>query len=147
MAKNSKQINFPSILKHYKNNLESNIFLKQFNNYFTDPFLSITHNYVDKYLNDKISRKKSIKLKQKDLPEFTGDKEIECEILKNETSFYGKLIYNENGNYLMFKEESRTYDEEDKEFRYLFLIDYFWYFNYKKKEETKIFREKTKKKI
>ena len=146
MVKNSKQINFPTILKNYKNNFESNIFLKQFNNYFTDLFLPITHDYVDKYLNDKISRKKSIKLKQKDLPQFIGDKKIECEILKNETSFYGKLIYNENGNYLMFKEESRTYDEEDKEFRYLFLIDYFWYFNYLKKTQTKKFRERTKKK-
>ena len=87
----------------------------------------------DKYLKDKISRKKSIKLKEKDLPEFIDDKEIECEFLKNEASFYGKFIYNENGNYFMFKEEFRKYDEEDKEFKYLFLIDYFWYFNYLKK--------------
>ena len=144
--KNSKQLNFPTILKHYKNNLESNIFVKQYNNYFTDLYLPITHNYIDKYLKDKISRKKSIKLKEKDLPEFIDDKEIECEFLKNEASFYGKFIYNENGNYFMFKEEFRKYDEEDKEFKYLFLIDYFWYFNYLKKVQTKKFREKTKKK-
>ena len=143
-VKNSKQLNFPTILKNYKNNLESNIFVKQFNNYFTDLYLPITHNYIDKYLNDKISRKKSIKLKQKDLPDFIDDKQLECEFLKNEASFYGKLIYNENRNYFMFKEEIRTYDEEDKEFKYLFLIDYFWYFNYLKKVQTKQFREKTK---
>ena len=91
--KNSKQLNFPTILKHYKNNLESNIFVKQYNNYFTDLYLPITHNYIDKYLKDKISRKKSIKLKEKDLPEFIDDKEIECEFLKNEASFYGKFCF------------------------------------------------------
>ena len=53
---NSKQLNFPSIIKNYKNNLESPIFIKQFNNFFTDPYLSITHSYVDSDLNNKICR-------------------------------------------------------------------------------------------
>ena len=146
MIKNSKQLNFPSTLKNYKNNLESSIFVKQFNNYFSDLFLTITHDYVDRNLNDKLARKKSIKLKEKDLPEFVGDKVIECELLKNESTFYGKLEYNEKGNYFMFKEEFKEYDGEDKDFKYLFLIDNFWYFSNIKKEKSKKFREKTKKK-
>ena len=146
---NSKQLNFPSIIKNYKNNLESPIFIKQFNNFFTDPYLSITHSYVDSDLNNKISRQKSIKLIEKAFPKSDNDKEIECEILKNENTYFGKLIYNNIENYLIFKEEFKDYTEEEK-LKYIFMVDYFWFNNYnkndKKRAKAQKFREKTRKK-
>ena len=142
---NSKKLNFPSTIKNYRNNLESWIFIKQFNNYFTDPFLPITHEYVDTCLNNKLTRKNSIKLKQKDFPIFDKDNEIECELLKNENTFHGKLIYNETGNYLIFKEEWKNYSDDER-FKYIFMLDYFWYVNNKKKTKTEHFRKKIRKK-
>ena len=141
----SKKLNFPSTIKNYRNNLESWVFIKQFNNYFADPFLKVTHEYVDTDLNDKLTRKNSIKLKQKDFPSFENDKEIECELLKNENCYHGKLIYNESGNYLIFKEEWKNYSD-DEGFKYIFMSDYFWYVNNKKKTKTQHFRKKIRKK-
>ena len=132
---NSKQLNFPSTIKNFKNNLESPIFIKQFNNYMTDLFLPITHSYINnEQLSKKLSRKSSIKLKQKEFPISENDNQmIECELLKNENTFYGKLIYNDKENYFLFREEKKDYAEEDG-YKYIFLLDHFWNYN---KEVTK----------
>jgi len=134
--KNTKQLNFPSTIKNYRNNLESPIFIKQFNNYMNDLFLPITHKYItDDVLSKKLSRKNTIKLKQKNFPISENDNQvIECELLKNENTFYGKLVYNDKENYFLFREEKKEYTEEDG-YKYIFLLDHFW--NYDKKMTPK----------
>ena len=124
-SNNSKQLNFPSIIKNYKNNFESSVFIKQFNNYMNSPYLQISHNYINDELNKKLKRKYSIKLIPKTFWYSETDKEIECEIIKNENTFFGKLIYNNDKNYFLFKEEKKVYTDEDG-YKYLFLMDFFW---------------------
>ena len=137
-SNNSKQLNFPSILKNYKNNLESSIFIKQYNNYMTSPYLEISHNYINEELNKKLKRKNSIKLISKDFWNSESDEAIECEILKNENAHFGKLIYNNDKNYFLFKEEKKVYTDED-EYKYLFLLDFFWNHELSVNEEHKKF--------
>ena len=140
-SNNSKQLNFPSIIKNYKNNLESSIFIKQYNNYMTSPYLEISHNYINEELNKKLKRKNSIKLISKDFWNSESDEVIECEILKNENAHFGKLIYNNDKNYFLFKEEKKVYTDED-EYKYLFLLDFFWNHELSVNEEHKKFLKK-----
>ena len=144
---NSKQLKFPSTIKNYRNNLENSIFIKQYNNYFTDPYLPITHKYIKDDLEKKLSRKKSIKLIKKDFSlSSDNDKTIECELLKNENYYYGHLIYNYSEKYFLFKEEFREYKDEEA-YKYIFLLHYYWNNEYKNKEKTKQFRKKEFEKI
>ena len=144
---NSKQLDFPSIIKNYRNNFESSIFVKQYNDFFTDPFLPITHNYIKDELETKISRKKSIKLIQKNFPISQGDKQIECELLKNENTYYGKLNYNDSEEYFLFKEEFKEYKEEDG-YKYIFLMNCYWNSqNREKKKREKFLKKNFKKNV
>ena len=141
----SKKLNYPSILKNYRNNLEPSIFIKQYNNYFDDSFLTITHKYVneDEQLKKFLTKKKSIKLSQKNFYYSESNKEIECELLKNESTFYGKLIYNESENYFLFKEEFKDFTKEEKDpYKYLFLMTYYWQSYNKKRPKSKLFQRK-----
>ena len=141
----SKKLNYPSILKNYRNNLEPSIFIKQYNNYFDDSFLTITHKYVneDEQLKKFLTKKKSIKLSQKNFCYSESNKEIECELLKNESTFYGKLIYNESENYFLFKEEFKDFTKEEKDpYKYLFLMTYYWQSYNKKRPKSKLFQRK-----
>jgi hypothetical protein len=45
---------------------------------------------------------KNIKLNKKDIKPLENDESIECEILKNEQGFFGKLYYNNFNGYLLF---------------------------------------------
>jgi hypothetical protein len=91
----SKKLNFPSIIKNYRNNLEPPLFIKKFNNYIVDPYFSITHSYIEnETLKRNLSMDKNIKLNKKDIKPLENDESIECEILKNEQGFFGKLYYN-----------------------------------------------------
>ena len=124
-SQDSKKLNFPSIIKNYTNNFDPPLFIKKFNNFIIDPYFSITHSYIDtdKHLIKHISMKKSIKLSKKEYPNLEKTKEIECELIKDEKAFYGKLYYNNSGKYLLFKEEKKDLLKE-KGFKYIFLLSY-----------------------
>ena len=74
-------------------------------NYLFDPYFSISHSYIEnESLKNKLIMQKSIKLYPKDIFNPKRDKAIECELIKKENDFYGKLYYNDYDNYLLFKE-------------------------------------------
>ena len=125
----SKQLNFPSILKSYSNSFEPSIFVKKYNNFITNPYFNITHSYIqkDKNLKSLLSMKKSIKLYRKEFQNMDNDFDgsgIECEIIKNEMAYYGKLIFNENDNYLLFREEKFDFINEQG-FKHFLLKSYY----------------------
>ena len=120
----SKKLNFPSIIKNYRNNFEAPLFIKKFNNFLLDPFFPITHSYIkDGSLKKVLNFQKSIKLYQKEFYYFENDKYVECEMLKNEIPFYGKLYYNDSKNYLIFKEETNNFKGEEG-YKHIFLVKY-----------------------
>ena len=118
----TKKLNFPSIIKNYSNNFEPPVFVKKFNNYMVDPYFPITHSYIKKEtLNKKLTMEKSIKLYPKELNPGENINEIECELIKNDKAFYGKLFYCFKDNYLLFKEQENTFINEEG-FKHLFLL-------------------------
>ena len=128
----TKKLNFPSTIKNYRNNFEPPLFVKKFNNYVLDPYFSISHSYIkNESLKSKLIFEKSIKLCPKEIFNVVSDKEIECEFIKNENAFYGKLYYNDCGNYLLFKEETKDFSEEQN-FEHIFLLSNFFENNLKK---------------
>ena len=121
----SKKLNFPSIIKNYRNNLEPPLFIKKFNNYIVDPYFSITHSYIEnETLKRNLSMDKNIKLNKKDIKPLENDESIECEILKNEQGFFGKLYYNNFKGYLLFKEEKSNFGDNSG-YKYIFLMSKF----------------------
>ena len=119
---NTKKLNFPSILKNYRNNFEPPLFIKKFNNYTVDPYFPITHSYIkNEVLKKNLTMEKSIKLFQKDIFESDNDEEIECELIKNEKPFFGKLYYNNTNKYLLFKEQEIYFTNEEG-FEHIFLL-------------------------
>ena len=140
----SKQLNYPTIIKNYRNNFEPPLFIKKYNNFVIDPYFEITHSYINEKnpLKKYINMKKSIKFQDKDIPIQETDEFIECEIIKNELAFYGKLFYNNSLDYLVFKEEKKDF-KESNQLKYIFLLSYFLktnttYFKKKIKIEEKI---------
>ena len=139
---NTKKLNFPSIIKNYSNNFEPPIFVKKFNNYTTDPCFPISHAYIkNETLKKNLTMEKSIKLFQKELNPGENSNEIECELLKSDKAFYGKLFYNFKENYLLFKEEEKNFINEDG-FKHIFLISNLDINKKTKKEKYKLFTKK-----
>ena len=120
----SKQLNFPSKLKHFRNNFEPPLFLKKFKNFIVDPYFPITHSYISNINKNNISLKKSINLKKKEFYKPENTKEIECEIIRNEVAYFGKIIYNDQKKYILFKEEKKIFSDEEGH-KYIFLLSYF----------------------
>ena len=145
----SKKLNFPSIIKNYRNNLEPSIFLKKFNNFTIDPYFPITHSYVNTGpLKNKLTKEKSIKSYPKEFPKIDYEKEFECELIKNENMYYGRLYYNETKNYILFQEKKIDFLEEEG-FEHLFLLSYILKDEYAdeddendKKKKKKIFNKR-----
>ena len=120
----SKKLKFPSIIKNYRNNFENSLFIKKYNNFIINPYFKITHSFIkDESLKNNLIFQKSIKLYQKEFHYYENDIQIECEIIKNESIFYGKLYFNESKNYLLFKEEKINFKEEEG-YNHIFLISY-----------------------
>ena len=118
----SKKLNYPSTIKNYRNNFEPPLFIKKFNNYIVNPFFPLTHSYIEnETLKKNLSMDKNIKLNKKDIKPFENDESIECEILKNEQGFFGKLYYNNSKGYLLFKEERSNFGDCSG-YKYIFLI-------------------------
>ena len=138
----SKKLNFPSIIKNYRNNLEPPLFIKKFNNYIIDPYFPITHSYINKDpLKNKLTKEKSIKIFPKEFPKIDYDNEFECEILKNESIYYGRLYYNETKNFILFKEKEIDFLEEEG-FEHYFLLSYMKKNLYDKDDDEKKGKEK-----
>ncbi len=120
----SKKLNYPSIIKNYRNNFEPPLFIKKFNNFIVDPYFPITHSYIEEdSLKNKLNKQRSIKIDNKELYNSESDDEIECEIIKNESSNYGKLYFKESSNYLLFKEQNHNFLKE-KGYKHIFLLSY-----------------------
>ena len=120
----SKQLNFPTRIKQFRNNFEPPLFLKKFKNFVIDPYFPITHSYINKINKNNISWKKSINLQKKEFNKPENSKEIECEIIKNEVTYFGKIIFNEQKKYILFKEEEKNFSKEEGH-KYIFLLSYF----------------------
>ena len=135
----TKKLNFPSIIKNFRNNFEPPLFIKKFNNYIVDPYFPISHSYIEnKVLNKKLTMEKSIKLYPKEFITSDNDKEFECELIKNEDIYYGKLYYNDSKNYLLFKQQENNFIEEEG-FQHFFLLSNIVEKNNAKNEERKNF--------
>ena len=120
----SKKLNFPSIIKNFRNNFEPPLFIKKFNNYVIDPYFSITHSYTkNEFLKKYLNKEKSIKLYEKEFYYLENDKQMECELLKNDSPFYGKLYFNDTKNYLLFKEEEKNFKDEEG-YNHIFFLSY-----------------------
>ena len=119
----SKQLNFPTRIKHFRNNFEPPLFLKKFKNFVIDPYFPITHSYIDKINKNSISLKKSINLKKKVFLKPKIINEIECEIIRDEVAHFGKIMYNEQKKYLLFKEEEKNFSNV-KGYKYIFLLSF-----------------------
>ena len=135
----SKQLNYPTVMKNYRNNFEPPLFIKKYNNFVIDPYFDITHSYINgnNDLKKYINMKKSIKFQKKNIPIQETAEFIECEIIKNEISFYGKLFYDNSWDYFVFKEEKKDFTGPDQ-IKYIFLLSYFLKTNisYFKKKKT-----------
>ena len=66
---------------------------------------------------------KNIKLKPKDFQYYENDVNIECEIIKNDVPFYGRLYYNKSKNYLLFIQEANNFKNEEG-YKNFFLLSY-----------------------
>ena len=121
----SKQLNFPSRIKHFRNNFEPPLFIKKFKNYVVDPYLPITHSYIENINLSNISLKKSINLKKKEFYKQKNTKEIECEIIRNEVGYFGKIIYDDKKKYLLFKEEEEKRFFKEDGIKYALLFSWF----------------------
>ena len=119
----SKQLNFPTRIKHFQNNFEPPLFLKKFKNFVIDPYFQVTHSYIKEINKNFLSFKKSIDLKKKKFLKPENTKEIECEIMRDEVAYYGKIIYNEQKKYLLFKEEEKNFSNEEG-YKYIFLLSF-----------------------
>ena len=138
----TKKLNFPSIIKNYRNNFEPPLFIKKFNNYTLDPYFPITHSYIsDETLKRNLTYEKSIKLYPKEFLTQEDDIEIECELIKYEKAFYGKLYYNNICKYLLFKEQEINFIGEEG-FEHFFLLSRRIGENNAGKEKFKRFFEK-----
>ena len=122
----SKKLDFPSVIKNYRNNFEPPLFVKKINNFMQDPLFPITHSYISENNNLKklMNMNYSIKLKKKEIHCHENLNEIECELIRNEKIYFGKIFYKDSGNYLLFKEEKKEFLQE-KGFKYVFLLSYF----------------------
>ena len=135
----TKQLNYPNKLKNYRNNFEPPLFIKKFNNYILDPYFPISHSYIEnESLKNKLIMEKSIKLFPKEIINVDSDKEIECEFIKNENAFYGKLYYNDYDNYLLFKEQKINFSNEEG-FDHIFLISNYYENKKGRNDKTEIF--------
>ena len=141
-AWDTKKLNFPSTIKNYRNNFEPPLFVKKFNNYVTNPYFPINHSYIkNESLKSKLNMERSIKLYPKEFLSGNNDKEIECEFIKNENAYYGKLYYNNYGNYLLFKEKTKNFKEEEG-FEHIFLLSNYFENQKKKNNKAEIFNKR-----
>jgi len=142
----TKLLDYPSKIKNYSNNLEPPLFVKQYNDFFNDPIFAITHSYINKNNHKIIEDYETIKLLKKPIP-ITKSMEkysFECELIKTDYYYFGKLIIGPTG-YLLFNEEEIDINDEKNEIKYLLLLSYY---TIKEKEnqfsKSKLKREKYK---
>ena len=143
----TKLLDYPSKIKNYSNNLEPPLFVKQYNDYFNDPIFAITHRYINEQNHKIIDDYETIKLLKKPIPISKSMEKysFECELIKTDYYYFGKLFIGSTG-YLLFNEgEEIDIDDEKNEIKYLLLLNY-----YAKKErknqfcKSKLKREKYK---
>ena len=123
---NTKQLDFPSKLKNFSNNLDPPLFIKQYNDYFNGPIFPITHSYIQKENKKIIENYKSIKLFPKKLSIIKSEDEniFECELIKHDNYFYGNIII--KSDYMIFNEKEINLNDYEKGYKYLFLLSYFF---------------------
>ena len=121
---NTKQLNFPSKLKNYSNNLEPPLFIKQYNDYFNDPIFPITHSYLQENNKNIVENHKSIKLFQKKLSIIKSENAniFECELIKQDNYYFGNILINPDN--LIFNEQDINLDNYEKEYKYIFMLSY-----------------------
>ena len=141
----SKKLNYPSVIKNYRNNFEPPLFIKKYNNFIVDPYFPITHSYIkEESLKNKLSMQKSIKIDKKELYNCEYNEEIECEIIKNENAYYGKIYYNDSNNYILFKEQAHNFLNEEG-YKHIFLLSYMYDNDDIKSQNSRFSRKKQNK--
>ena len=123
----TKVIDFPSKLKNYSNNLESPLFIKQYNEYFFNPIFPIIHSYINDNNKKIIENYKYIKLFPKQIPiikeEITNI--FYCELIKTDGEFFGKIFQNDSSEYLLFNEEDININVYEESYKYIFLLSFY----------------------
>ena len=103
----TKLLNYPSKIKNFINGLEAPNFLKDYKKFFISKIFTISHRYFYNYmcehnlLNDSIILLKSnlLTLENIDKKEL---KEFNCELIKPDKVYYGKIINSEKKGFLLF---------------------------------------------
>ena len=146
----TKKMNYPSKYKNYNNGLDIGMFLKQYNNFFVDKYFPISHPYFLNYIKTNNIHPKSIKLYQKELPNYLKKNVpnkfiINAELISINHFYFGEIFgYNsDNENkYLIFNEKkfklecSNENILDDKEYyQFLFSMSCLAYLEEKNKKE------------
>ena len=141
---NTKLLDFPSKIKNYSNNLEPPLFVKQYNDYFNVPIFPITHSYINKQNHKIIDDYETIKLLKKPIfiSKSMEKSSFECELIKTDDYYFGKIIIGPSG-YLLFNEEEIDIDDEKNKIKYLLLLSY--YIKKERKNQFSKSREKREK--
>ena len=122
-----KQLDFPSKIKNFRNNLEPPLFIKEYKDYFNNPIFPISHQYINEQNNHLIDDYETIKLLSKQFPIYEQEMKIkfECEIIKADECYYGNLIIKDSPDCFLFQEEDIDLEKYNNGYKYMFLITYF----------------------
>ena len=142
-----KQLDYPSKIKNYTNNLESPLFVKQCSDYFNNPIFPISHSYIKDHNKKIINNYKTIKLLPKEFPIYEKDRQtiFECELIKIDYYYYGNIIVKDSPDCLLFQEEEINLEKYENEFKYMFLISYFSEYEKRKNSISDNFKKYEKK--
>ena len=109
----TKLFNYPSKLKNFVNGLESSYFLKDNNKFFISKIFPITHRYFYDYMLEHhifdesiILLKPNLSFEEKDGNDKSNT--FDCELIKMDKTYYGKIINSEKEKLLFFT--SQKYD-------------------------------------
>ena len=132
----TKQLNYPSKIKNFSNNLEPPLFIKQYNDFFNNPIFPISHSYAIDKINIFKKNDRTIKLIRKKIPVTHSEitKIFECEYIRLDNYYFGKILINESADYFLFNEKEVILDDLEKDYKYMFFLSY--YFGYEQKKNV-----------
>ena len=147
--KDFPNLNYPTKIKNYSNGLEPPLFVKPYNEFYTNRTFNITHEYFGNYMKEKKINFKNEHISLLDklfvIPIKEKTSIYKCELISINRAIFGKIIYSKSGRYLFF--EQKNFDEIHKKntntYNYLGLFSY-TSIKYREKETRKYSKKKAK---
>ena len=113
----SKQLNFPSKQKNYFNSIEPKIFLSKDENFYSKKIFPISHPFINIDKIDVYSKQKKLYFyphKYYSQKSFAKNNVFECELIRNEFVYFGKLIIDDS--LIIFESEKYPKMESDNNY-------------------------------